>query len=122
MEFTCIMCPVGCTLKVEKKDDKIIVTGNSCPRGAEYGVKEVTSPERILTTVKKYKNGTVCLKTDSPIPKNMIDEILLLIKKEKISKNLKVGDIFIKNILNTKSNVMVTEINLWKTNIFFFKT
>lgn len=112
MELTCIMCPVGCTLKVEKVNGEIVVTGNACPRGAEYGAKEIVAPERIVTTVKKYRSGTICLKTDSPIPKNLIDEILKKIAGEKVPKKINVGDIFIKNILNTTSNIVVTEINL----------
>jgi len=112
MELTCIMCPVGCTLKVEKKDGKIVVTGNSCPRGAEYGAKEVVAPERVVTTVKRYKFGTICLKTDRPIPKKLIDEILREIAGKNVPKIVKVGDIFFKNILNTNSNIIVTEINL----------
>ncbi|NCB48183.1 MAG: DUF1667 domain-containing protein [Clostridia bacterium] len=112
MELTCIMCPVGCTLKVEKNGEDIIVTGNACPRGAEYGAKEITAPERIVTTVKNYKNGTICLKTDRPIPKKLIDEILREIARKKVPEKIYIGDIFIKNILNTKSNIVVTEINL----------
>ena len=26
MEFTCIMCPMGCSLKVEKTGDEVVVT------------------------------------------------------------------------------------------------
>ncbi len=114
MEFTCIMCPVGCTLVVMKKDGKIIVTGNACPRGEEYGKKEVTSPERIVTTVKKYKTGTICLKTDSAVPKKLVDEVLKTIAKSRAKKIYKVGDIFISNILGTHSNIVVTQINLDK--------
>ena len=32
-QFTCIMCPVGCTLNVKKEGDKIVVSGNGCIRG-----------------------------------------------------------------------------------------
>lgn len=112
MELTCIMCPVGCTLKVEKNGELIVVTGNACPRGEEYGKKEVVAPERIVTTVKRFQTGTICLKTNVPIPKKLIDEILRKIASEKIPQKIKVGDIFIKNILGTNSDIMVTKINL----------
>lgn len=112
MELTCIMCPVGCTLTVTKKGNDIIVTGNSCPRGHEYGIKETTAPERIVTTVKSYKNGTICLKTSSPVPKGKVDDVLRAIKKEPSPQRIKVGDIFISNILGLNSNIVVTEVNL----------
>ncbi len=112
MELTCIMCPVGCTLTVTKKGNDIIVTGNSCPRGHEYGIKETTAPERIVTTVKSYKNGTICLKTSCPVPKGKVDDVLRAIKKEPSPQRIKVGDIFISNILGLNSDIVVTEVNL----------
>ena len=36
----CIMCPKGCHLKVDEKHD-YAVTGNNCPKGAEYGHNEL---------------------------------------------------------------------------------
>ena len=49
--LTCIGCPMGCALLVEMNGKEIIsVTGNTCKKGAEYAVKEVTDPTRIVTT------------------------------------------------------------------------
>lgn len=46
--LTCIGCPMGCALLVEMNGKEIIsVTGNTCKKGAEYAVKEVTDPTRI---------------------------------------------------------------------------
>ena len=42
-ELTCIVCPKGCRLKVDEENNWA-VTGNSCPRGAEYGKAECTAP------------------------------------------------------------------------------
>ena len=35
------------------------VTGNTCPRGAEYGINEVTNPVRVITSTVKVKNGEI---------------------------------------------------------------
>ena len=48
-------------------ENNISVTGNSCPRGHEYGIKEVTNPERIVTSVIKYKSGTITIKTSNTV-------------------------------------------------------
>ena len=33
-ELTCIVCPVGCSLKVELDNSEVVsVSGNTCPRG-----------------------------------------------------------------------------------------
>lgn len=71
-ELTCICCPMGCTITVEKKDEEFIVSGNGCPRGKKYAVEELTAPTRTVTSSVKV-NGGDCLmasvKTDKPIAK-----------------------------------------------------
>ena len=112
MEFTCIMCPKGCSLKVEKdKEGKVTVSGNSCPRGAIYGERELISPERMVTTVKKYKNGTISLKLSKPIAKELIEECLKQIAKCPEPKSIEIGDVLIKNICSSNCDVIVTNIN-----------
>ena len=74
--LTCIGCPMGCALLVEMDGKEIIsVTGNTCKKGAEYAVKEVTNPTRIVTTTVRVKNGSmpvVSVKTAQDIPKGKI--------------------------------------------------
>ena len=111
MEITCIMCPRGCTLNVENKEGKIEVFGNACPRGAVYGEKEVTAPERMLTTIKKYQNRTITLKSNKPVPKQKVFDCLREIKRAKISITLHIGDVLIENILNTGCDIIVTGIS-----------
>ena len=48
-ELVCIVCPRGCRLKVDEEND-FAVTGNTCPRGAEYGRNEIMAPTRVLTS------------------------------------------------------------------------
>ena len=113
METTCIMCPVGCSLSVKKdKNGKISVSGNNCPRGVIYGEKELVSPERMVTTVKKYKNGTISLKLDKPISKNLIQKCLKEIANCKEPSNIKIGDELLHGVCSTNCNVIVTNINL----------
>ena len=41
----CICCPLGCPLTVALENGEVVsVTGNTCPRGAAYGRREVTNP------------------------------------------------------------------------------
>ena len=48
-EMICITCPKGCHLQVDENDG-FRVTGNGCPRGAEYGKNELLHPVRVLTS------------------------------------------------------------------------
>ena len=111
MEITCIMCPVGCTLTVTKKGNEVTVKGNGCPRGEIYGKNEITTPKRMVTTIKKYKDGTISLKTSEPIDKNLVTICLKEINNAKEPKNIKPGEIFIKNILSTNVDIIVTNVN-----------
>lgn len=107
----CIMCPIGCELTVLQKDDKIIVKGNRCPRGKEYGIAEVTNPKRVLPISVKVENGEmelVSAKTDKPIPKKLIYDIIEYVKKIKVEAPINRGDIIVKNIFNTGANLVAT--------------
>jgi CxxC motif-containing protein len=39
IEVKCTCCSKGCNLKIDEKSQT--VTGNSCPRGTDYGMSEL---------------------------------------------------------------------------------
>lgn len=44
--FTCIVCPLGCSIEVDVENGKVKeVKGCKCPRGMEWAIQEVTSPK-----------------------------------------------------------------------------
>ncbi|WP_315068524.1 DUF1667 domain-containing protein [uncultured Clostridium sp.] len=109
-ELICISCPKGCHLKVD--EESLTVTGNSCPKGAEYGVNEVTNPVRIVTSTVKVTGGeapVVPVKTEKAIPKGLIMECMEEINKVTIKAPVKIGDIIIKDILETGVNIIATK-------------
>lgn len=62
---------MGCSLVVKNENGKLTVEGNSCKRGFEYAISEVTDPRRIVTTSVFVSDGThptVSVKTSSGIP------------------------------------------------------
>lgn len=109
-ELICICCPRGCHLKVD--DKSLTVSGNSCPRGAEYGAREVTNPVRTITSTVKV-NGSdipvVPVKTENAIPKAMTMKCMEEINKITMNAPVKIGDIVIKNVLGTGVNVVATK-------------
>lgn len=109
MKTICIMCPMGCPIDIKKTGNKITVTGNTCKRGETYGIQEFVSPKRIVTSLVKLEGGgVVSVKTDNLIDKKLIFEILNQLKNIKLRKPVRVGDIIIKNILNTGVNIVAT--------------
>lgn len=111
MQVTCIMCPKGCELEVTKTGRKIVVTGGGCPRGVIYGEREIISPERMVTTIKKCGERTITLKTDKPVPKQKVFECLKSIKKCKLPKNVSLGMVLISKVASTDCDVIVTGIS-----------
>lgn len=105
-ELTCIVCPVGCALRVEQNDDGEVVnlTGNSCPRGAVYGKDEVLHPVRTLTTTVRVSNGERLLpvKTDRPIPKEKLFEAMEKVNALSVTAPIKIGDILLPDLFGAK--------------------
>jgi CxxC motif-containing protein len=112
-ELTCIGCPLGCSLEVIIEDDNNIkVSGNTCKKGEIYGIKECTNPTRIVTTTVKVINGTeemLPVKTENDIPKGVIFDIVKLLKTVNVKAPVSVGDVVLKNVLNTGVNIVAAK-------------
>ena len=112
-EMTCIGCPMGCQLSVTIADGgEITVTGNTCPRGADYAKKEVTDPRRIVTSTVKVAGGTeavVSCKTQSDIPKGMIFDCVKALAGVKVPAPVAIGDVVLANVAGTGVDVIATK-------------
>ena len=107
INMTCIMCPVGCGLTIEKNGSTIIVSGNNCIRGEQYAKEEMVSPKRVVTALVKTANGVLPVKTTKAVPKKMIFKVVEEINKITLKK-AKIGDIIIRNVLGTDADVIIT--------------
>lgn len=111
-EITCIVCPKGCQMKVNNIDGQYIVEGNSCIRGAKYGVDEVTNPKRMVTTTVRLEGAYLNMlpvKTSSSVSKDLVFEVMKVLSTIKITAPVKIGDIIVKNILNTGVDIISTK-------------
>lgn len=109
-ELICIVCPKGCHLHVDEQNG-YAVTGNSCPRGAVYGKKELLSPTRTITSTVKIEGASiprVPVKTDQEIPKQDIFEAMKLLNQVTLQAPVHVGDIVVAHVLGTDVNFVVT--------------
>jgi len=102
-ELICIVCPKGCHLKVDEENG-FAVTGNSCPRGAEYGKAELTNPTRVITS-------TVCItgaahrrcpvKTNGAIPKGVIFDAMRTLDGITLTAPVALGQVVVKDVCGT---------------------
>lgn len=111
-ELTCIGCPMGCLVSVELDDGAIgEISGNSCPHGKEYAKKELTHPERMVTSTIPVDGGdlrTVPVKTAHDIPKDKIFEAMAQIRKMRLKAPVAAGEAVIKNIAGTGTDIIAT--------------
>ena len=113
-ELVCVACPLGCPITVTLDDNNNVVdvTGNTCKRGDAYARTECTSPTRMLTTTVKVEGGikacVVPVKSSVPVPKGMMMECMEAINKSSIKAPVKIGDVVIKNILDTGADIIAT--------------
>lgn len=113
-ELTCICCPLGCGLTVTKdaKTRELIISGNTCPRGADYARKEVTDPRRLVTSTVVVENGelpVVSVKTASDIPKDKMFLCMEQLRNVSVKAPVKIGDVILSDIADTGVAIIATK-------------
>lgn len=110
INLTCVECPMGCSLEVQMEGETIVsVTGNTCPRGKLYAQNEVTCPMRVLTSTVKCEDGRlVSVKTDNPIKKASMMELMGKINCITVKAPVKIGDVLVKDF-SDGANLVATD-------------
>lgn len=110
-ELVCIVCPRGCTMKIEGAGESISVSGNFCKRGAAFALSEETLPKRtICTTVKTAfpEVPVLPVRVSEEIPKDKIFDVMAEINKVTVKKKIGAGEAVIKNVLGLSVDVIAT--------------
>ncbi len=85
------------------------VTGNGCPRGAEYGRAELTNPTRVVTSTVRCSGAALprCpVKTDGVVPKGRIFDVMAALDGVELAAPVAVGQVVIENVCGTGVNVV----------------
>ena len=113
-ELTCIRCPMGCALTVELDDSGAVtsVSGNSCPRGAQYGRDEVTNPVRTVTTSMPVTGAErarmVSVKTQTDVPKGKVFDVIAALADLTAQAPVVIGDVLVHDVAGTGVDVVAT--------------
>ena len=105
----CIVCPKGCRLTVD--EETFAVTGNSCPRGAEYGKNELTHPVRVVTSTVKVTGASIArcpVKTAGSVPKEKMADVMRALDGVCLTAPVKRGDIAVSDVCGTGVDVVAT--------------
>ncbi len=108
-ELICIVCPRGCHLTVD--EETLAVTGNSCPKGEEYGRNEISRPLRTVTGSVAITGGIharLAVRTDKAIDKNKIFDVMKALHSHKVASPVKRGQVLIENVCDTGANIIAS--------------
>ena len=109
-KITCIICPRGCAMTATVQGQTVTVTGNTCPKGEEYAVNECLHPVRTVTAtvrVANRANTMVCVKTENPVPKEQMMDVMAALRATEVNVPLHIGDVVLKDVCG--SNIIVTK-------------
>ena len=108
----CTVCPTGCEMTVTGENGVVTsVVGNTCKRGEAYAASEFSDPMRTLTSTVRVEGGEeplVPVRTEAPVPKRLIAEIMKLVNGVTLTAPVKRGTVVLENVLDTGVNVVVT--------------
>lgn len=113
-KITCIICPLGCEIEVETKNENgeiLSITGNRCPKGKDYAKQEITAPKRIVMSVMNVRGSifpTVSVKTSKPVLKKLIPKIMEELSKIELEAPIAIGDVIIRNVAGTEADIVAT--------------
>ena len=116
-KLICIVCPRGCHITAEKNSDgSFNVTGNTCKRGYDYAVSELTHPTRMITSTCKvaYDDGLdhelmrCPVVTSKPIPKEKIFDVMNEINKVSVKYPVNMHQVVISNVLGLDVDIIAT--------------
>lgn len=110
-ELVCIVCPRGCRLKVDE-ENAYAVTGNSCPRGAEYGKNEISDPTRVLTSTVRIEGALYprCpVRSDRPVPKGMMMEIMKKLNAVTLASPVEAETVILENVDGRGANIITSK-------------
>ena len=102
--LTCIGCPLGCTLTAVPSGDGYDISGYTCKRGLEYARKELTRPERTVTSTVRVSGGranVTSVRTAADIPKDAIFRVMEAINAIVAPAPIAIGDVLCEDIAGT---------------------
>lgn len=129
-KFICIECPKSCEIEINyikksifrkinsgdaylgKKMDEIeilSIKGNECKKGKAFVTNELINPKRMITTTIFVESKQACklpVRSEDPVPKELLLDILKEIKKVKVRAPVKSGEIIAKNVLKFGINII----------------
>jgi CxxC motif-containing protein len=109
-EFTCIKCPLSCSIELTEEDGEILeISGASCKVGEKYAEEEFRDPRRMVSTTVKVAGGVLPLLpvvSASSIPKSMVKEAVRSLADVVVEAPVSDGQVIYRDILGTGVDIV----------------
>lgn len=110
--LTCIGCPLGCTLTALPGEAGWEISGYTCKRGLDYAKKELTRPERTVTSTVRVRGGAAnvtSVRTATDIPKDAIFTVMKAINALVVPAPVAIGDVLCPDVAGTGVALIATK-------------
>ena len=106
----CTVCPNGCRVQVEYTcREDAVVSGNSCPRGAEYAVAECFAPQRTFSSsvpICDASRAMMPVRTDKPVPREKLVECMAALRQIALTAPVKCHTVLAADFLGTGADLI----------------
>ena len=113
-EIVCVVCPTSCLVYAEWDDEHLIsINRAQCKLARDYIADEIFDPKRTVTTIVPVEGGSIPLvsvKTASPVPKDMVLDVMDRLASVVAKSPIEVGDVILPDVLGTGIDVVATRI------------
>ncbi len=109
--LTCVLCPLGCELEIERPGETLEVCGAQCPKGEAFAVEEILHPMRNLATSVPLLGASsrmISVRLTGPVPREKIFAILAEISGLRPAPPVRRGDVLIRDVLGSGVDVIAT--------------
>jgi CxxC motif-containing protein len=111
-EIVCVVCPTSCLVVAEWNETELLrIDRHQCKLAWDYIESEIFDPRRTVTTTLPVEGGRlplVSVKTASPVPKDMVMDIMDDLADVVAQAPIKLGDVLVSNILDTGIDIVAT--------------
>ena len=108
-DLICVVCPVGCRMKISGTIEDLKVSGEQCKRGVEHAYEEITNPTRMVCTTVKIQGGihpVIPVRTDKPIAEKYKLEVVKAVKDITLTSPIEMGEVIVEDLFGTGVNLI----------------
>jgi CxxC motif-containing protein len=106
-----MICPKSCLLSVNGNSENIFVENNNCDKGLEFAKKELTDPERMLTSTIRVNSGElplVSVRSDKPVKKYELKTLIRQLNAITVPAPVFCGQVVVSVLGENKVNIIAT--------------